>query len=414
MKKNVLVVAFHFPPMGGSTGVLRSLKFAKYLPDYGWQPTVLTVHPRVYDRLDESGLRELPADTQIIRAFGLDAKKHLSIRSRYPQFLATPDRWISWSLGAIPAGLRAISKRNIDVIFSTYPIATAVLTGLALQRFSGKPWIADFRDPMTEDGYPADPWIRRAHEWIETRAVRRASRLVFTTESTRQDQERRHPEIGGDRSVVISNGYDEDDFAHLTTSAPRRPGAPVRLVHGGVIYPHDRDPRPFFRALRRMRDASLLAKGALLVELRGSGLDESFEAMVRDLGIADVVRFLPGIPYRESLSDAAAADGLMILQGQSCDRQIPAKSYEYLRLGRPIFGLTSPTGETAALLRRAGGATVADLTDEDEITAKLTQFIGDVRDGAHPLPDRDHVSEYSRSSQAGLLAANLDSLTRHS
>ena len=116
MKKNVLIVAFHFPPMRGSSGGLRSLKFAKYLPENGWQPTILTVNPRVYDRLDESGLREIQNDVKIIRAFGLDAKKHLSMQSRYPRILATPDRWFSRSVGAVPAGLRAIRNHNIDAI----------------------------------------------------------------------------------------------------------------------------------------------------------------------------------------------------------------------------------------------------------------------------------------------------------
>lgn len=406
--RNVLVVAFHFPPMGGSSGLLRSLKFARYLPEHGWQPTILTAHPRVYDRLDESGLAAVPEDVRVIRAFALDTKKHLAIRSRYPGLLAMPDRWVSWAAGAIPAGLAAIRRHEVDVVFSTYPIATAVLVGLALKRLSGRPWVADFRDPMTEEDFPPDPRTRRAHAWIEARAVRHAARLVYTTDSTRLDQLRLHPGIGDGRSLVISNGYDEDDFRDLDTRATRAPGAPLRLVHGGVIYPHDRDPRPLFRALRRMREQSLIDAGRVRIELRGSSLDASVQSLVTELGIDDIVHFLPPIPYRESLADAAAADGLIVMQGESCDRQIPAKVYEYLRLGKPIFALTTDAGETATLLRRTGGATVARLADEEDIAPKLADYLAGVDGGEHPRPAPERVAEYARSHQAALLAQCLD------
>ncbi len=38
--KRVLIVAFDFPPQGG-TGAIRMTKFAKYLPEFGWQPVVV-------------------------------------------------------------------------------------------------------------------------------------------------------------------------------------------------------------------------------------------------------------------------------------------------------------------------------------------------------------------------------------
>lgn len=410
--KNVLIVAFHFPPMGGSSGGLRSLKFTKYLAEHGWQPTVLTVNPRVYDQLDESGLNAIPENVRIIRAFGLDAKKHLSIKSRYPRSLATPDRWISWALGAVPAGLNAIRKHKIDAIFSTYPIATTVLIGLILQRLAKRPWIADFRDPMTEENYPPDPRTRSIYQWIEAQAMQHASRIVFTTDATRKDQELRHPIIRNGKSIVISNGYDEDDFRHLEANAPRDAGAPVRLVHGGVIYPEDRDPRPFFGAIRKLRDTAVIAKENTKIELRGSGLGDSFQAMVREYCIDDIVHFMPSIPYRESLSDAAAADGLLVLQGQSCDRQIPAKVYEYLRIGNPIFSLTTQSGETAKVLDCAGGATIVDISNEEEIARALSEFLNQIRAGTHTRPDQLTVESYSRSSQAVLLADCLNRLTR--
>jgi peptidoglycan/xylan/chitin deacetylase (PgdA/CDA1 family) len=96
--RQVLMVAYHFPPQAGSSGILRTLNFAKNLPASGWQPTVLTVHPRAYEERRDDLLKDIPADIKVVRAFALDVGKHLSVRQKYPGFLALPDRWSSWCL----------------------------------------------------------------------------------------------------------------------------------------------------------------------------------------------------------------------------------------------------------------------------------------------------------------------------
>ena len=108
----VLIVADHFPPIAGSSGVLRALKLCRYLPENGWQPTVLTLNPRAYERTDPSQLSDIPPDVRVIRTFALDTKRHLSIRGRYFRRMALPDRWASWVLSAVPAGLRTSAAKT--------------------------------------------------------------------------------------------------------------------------------------------------------------------------------------------------------------------------------------------------------------------------------------------------------------
>ncbi|HET7872034.1 MAG TPA: hypothetical protein VFL42_05940, partial [Terriglobales bacterium] len=151
--KKALIVAYHFPPQMGSSGLLRTLKYCRYLPEHGWKPTVLTAHPWAYERVGQSQLQEIPSEMKVIRAFALDTRKHLSIRGRYLRHSALPDRWVTWCLAAVPAGLLEIYNGEIDVIFTTYPIASAVLIGYLLHRITGVPWVADFRDPMTDGDY---------------------------------------------------------------------------------------------------------------------------------------------------------------------------------------------------------------------------------------------------------------------
>src|SRR5208283_5195016 len=205
----VLMVAYHFPPQAGSSGLLRSLKFCRYLPEFGWLPTVLTIDPRAYERTDGSQMDEIPANVNVIRAFGLDSQRHLALGGRYLRVSALPDRWITWLAGAIPAGLYSIRKHNIDIIFTTYPIASAVLIGYFLHIFSGKPWIVDFRDSMTEEHYPQDRLTRSIYRWIERKAIRHGSRFIFTAPSAVRIYLERYPNLSPDQCIFLPNGYDE-------------------------------------------------------------------------------------------------------------------------------------------------------------------------------------------------------------
>jgi glycosyltransferase involved in cell wall biosynthesis len=409
--KNVLVVAFHFPPVFGSSGLLRTLKFTRYLREEGWRSVVLSVNPCAYEKVDQSQLGEIHRDVPVIRTFTLDAKRDLSVAGWYPRFLAIPDRWSSWCLSGILSGLFAIRKHKIDAIYTTYPIATAVLIGYALHRLSGRPWVVDLRDPMTEDDYPRDPATRKVYRWIEQRAMQYGSRFIFTARSCRTMYLKRYPRISEAQCLLIPNGYDEEDFQSLAFHRPAcGNGMPVRLVHSGIIYPEDRDPRPFFRALAGLKMEGAVSAGLLRVDLRAAGSEKFYADIINDLGIDDMIHLLPSLPYRESLQDCATADALLLFQSATCDHQIPAKLYEYLRLNRPILALTSGRGDTAALLRDVGGGTIVDISDEQAIKSVIPEFLDAVIKQTHPLPNNQKTKGYSRRRQVVELARCLDAV----
>jgi glycosyltransferase involved in cell wall biosynthesis len=405
--KKVLIVAYHFPPQAESSGYLRALKFCRYLPDFGWHPRVLTVHPRAYERTSPSQLGEIPASVHVDRVFALDMQRHLSFRGRYLRALALPDRWASWCLGAIPSGLRSIRRGNFDVILSTFPIATAAYIGWALHRITGKPWVADFRDSMTEPDYPRDPQTWRAYRWIEEKVVRDAARLVFTAQSAVRMYLDRYPNLSPDRCSLILNGYDEEDFRDLC-AAPQTPSRPLRFVHMGLLYPIERDPKPFFRAISQLQKDGKIDALRVRIELRASGSEPLYREIIRAEGIDNLVHLLPPLPYRDALRDLALADGLLVFQAACCDHQIPAKVFEYLRLAKPILALTSHTGDTAVLLQKTGGATIVDLADWKAIYARLPEFIQAVETQRHPQPEFARVEHFSRRAQAEQLAHTLD------
>ena len=370
------------------------------------------MNPRAYERLDERQLGEVLPEVRVIRAFALDTQRHLAWRGRYLRCLTLPDRWASWCLGAIPVALREIRRHRISVIFTTFPIATAVLIGWVLHRLTGKPWVVDFRDSMTEEGYPRDRLTWRVWRWIERQAIEHASLFIFTAPAARQMYLNRYPRLEPQRCLVIPNGYDEPDFQHLMRSQPTAvpESRPLRLVHSGLVYPEERDPRAFFSALSQLKSAGSISAATLQIDLRAPGSESYHSQLLKDFDIEDLVRLLPPLPYSQSLQDDAAADGLLLLQAAWCNHQIPAKAYEYLRVGRPILALTPQEGDTAGLLQEVGGGTIIDLSNVEAIVQRLPGSLECVRQGQHPLPDPEKVQRYDRRKQAQQLAASLEGL----
>jgi len=403
------MIAYHYPPLLGGSGIQRTLAFTHHLPQSGWQPLVLSVTPGAYASAEAAAPDH---NVAVHRSFALDAARHLAIRGRYPALLAQPDRWISWWLSAVPAGLRLIRRHRPDLIWSSYPIATAHLIALTLHRLTGIPWIADQRDPMIDTGYPPDPRRRRIHGWIEAQAMQRGAAVVCTTPGAVRELGARHPQA--DRIELIENGYDESSFIAAETAAPqpRRPGQ-FRLLHSGVIYPSERDPSALFAALARLLAEGAVTPAGFRLVLRATGHDGHLQTLMRrHAGLEHIVELAPPLPYREALAEMVDADGLLLLQAANCNGQIPAKMYEYLRARRPILALTHPDGDTASALRRNGIDTIGRLDSAADIAATLTRFLRLCRANKAPLATPYRIARLSRAARTRELAALLDRIHR--
>lgn len=404
--KRILMIAYHFPPLAGSSGIQRTLRFARYLPEFGWEPLVLTAHPRAYERTGADLLAELPKETVVVRAPAFDTARHFSIAGRYPGFLARPDRWISWLPGATLAGMSMIRCYRPDVIWSTYPIATAHMIGAALHKHSGLPWVADFRDPMAQDGYPSDPRVWKSFKRIEERVAHEASLCTFTTTGTARVYSERYPQAAS-CFKVIENGYDEETFAGLDSGgAPLNPGK-ITFLHSGIVYPSERDPTQFLLAIRTLIDTGRISAGQLRVRFRASMHEDFLRTLTSKYGLDECIEIFPPISYRDALNEMMCADILLIMQASNCNDQIPAKLYEYVRVGRPILALTDPEGDTASVLRTAGISAIAPLNQTDAIASVLEKVIAEPRAGT--LADIEMVAKCSRRNRAGELAVMLES-----
>lgn len=403
------MIAYHYPPVGMSSGVHRTLAFSRYLLDFGWKPIVLTISPRAYERTNDGQLQDIPQGVVVKRAFGLDVAKHLTLGGRYFDWMALPDRWNTWWLGGVLAGRRLIKEYRPDVVWSTYPVATAHCIGHSLSKASGLPWVADFRDSMVDDVYPASGIRRKLFQRIEARTLRTASAAVFTTPGTVAMYRERYADFDGSKFKLIQNGYDESSFAGIESSLPDAEGKrPMLLVHSGLLYSSERDPSCFFRAISRLLAMGVISVGEVQIVLRASGEERRHQAMIDDLGIGDVVKLEPPVPYREALSEMLRADGLLLFQAENCNHQIPAKLYEYLRARKPIFAMLGKQGDTARLLENSGVHTIAALDSEEEIVNSLTEFLRGLKAGSISVSSDEVVRSHSRQARTAELVDVLN------
>lgn len=412
--KRVLMIAFHFPPSSMGSGHLRTLGFVRSLPQFGWEPIVLSVNATALPRVDARNLDLVPGHCRVYRSPALDVRRHLSIRGKYFGFLAQPDGWASWWPMAVMQGRRLIREHRIDAIWSTYPIMTAHCIAYTLSRMFGLPWVADFRDPVAgsvgkENRYSATS----QHRW-ERRIAGTAAHTVFTTPGAMASYAASYPDTAAaGRVSVIPNGYDEDLFDDMPEPPARVPGRPLTLLHSGTLYPDGRNPMSFLTALANLKAKGLLSEGDLRVVLRASGSETAYGAELRRLGLERMITLAPPICSREALLEQAGADGLLLFQGRRFDHQIPAKVYEYLRMRRPILALVGLGGDTDTFLRSTGCARIVAMDDTAAIEDGIVAFVGDLREGRAAVASDSVIRACSRPRGAATLAALLDRVTRY-
>jgi len=409
-----MMIAYHFPPYKGSSGVQRTLRFTQHLPGLGWRPVVLSIDPGAYEETSAAMGNEVPPDLKVIRSRGFDTARHLSLFGRYPRTLATPDRWTTWRFDGVRKALQLTRGGGIDAIWSTFPIATAHTIGIHTATRSGLPWIAEFRDPMWQGTYPPDPVVNRSWKLLEERIFRVADAIVVTTPGAAAAYRERFPTFPAERLVVIENGYDEETFQRAEATlagAPasaRVPGRPFTLLHSGVIYRSERDPTALFAALASLKARGVIDRNRLRIVLRASGDDDGFRRDVDAKGIGDIVELEPAIDYLDALQEMVNVDGLLLLQAANCNAQVPAKLYEYLRARRPILALTDPAGDTAKTLDNAGAGLIAPLDSQERIESALEQFMHQLSTDTWRRPTELAVARCSRAARTTELARLLE------
>ena len=409
-RRRLLLVPFHFPPIQGSTGASRSFEFARWLPDYGWDVTVLSVSPRAYPKISDDMDHLLPVETTVVRAFALDASRHLAVAGRYFRWTEIPDRWSSWILSGVIKGLIQILSNRPDIIYSTYPIPSSHVIGLLLHKLTGIPWVAEFRDPMVEEGYPAAGVERDLKIRLEDAIFRSTSRLVAVTPSAAAYYEERSGREPG-YVVEIPNGYSEFLTSvierNASTVAEERP-ARMKILHSGVLYDNVRSPCELLLAIQDLARVGIVDSNDVEFVFRGSGNEVGYNDYAAELGIESLVQFLEPVSYTVAYEELARADALLLMQGKQCNRQIPAKLYEYCALRKPILSLADPEGDTGRLVESLGLGRSVALEDRDSMRGLIPEFLEGLRNGTAKVLSESTIARMSRRARAEDLARVLD------
>lgn len=386
----VLMAAYYFPPLSGS-GVFRSIKFAKYLPQFDWQPTVISTDrpPNGWKFSDDSQLSEIPEGMEVVRIpdgistgrettlpgervkaiigflrgvlrFSPEADKIcaqlLQNREGIMELLTFPCGALSWAYDAVQYIEANLDVEQFQAVYTTSGPSSAHLIGFYLKQKYGIPWVADYRDQWTFNPYGAvyDP-ANRDHRLLfelESVLLRGADRSL-TIEDGMVSSYEQHFGLESGNVVSITNGYDEEDFADLQT--PQSRTDKFTINYSGLLYTEQRNIAPVLTAIRQLRDEKKIDLSKLRFRIVGAGEQRNIEA-AEQYGLAQIISQTGYLSHQEALQANMNADLLLLLVGDEPKFQsvYTGKFFEYLRSGRPILALAPKDGAVDRVLRESG------------------------------------------------------------
>lgn len=424
--KSVLMVAFNFPP-SVSAGIHRTLRFTRFLPEYGWSPTILTSKPSRNAQVDLELLNLVPADVavhdvELIRPEDvfksrvkaalssikppsrtspgnekLGSLKNVSGSSQRdpeearPMFrsivsgiweksnellFAIPDNRIAWKKDAVKRGLQIVRENDCRLVYATAPPFSSLLVGREIARKANLPLVIDFRDPWTRV-----PWGPRNKSWLANRWVARlenmcvndASKVVLNTRELEIDFVDHYKQQLREKFTSIPNGFDPEIKSriesHLATCPVASPtGRPMRLLHPGSVY-RNRDPRTIVDAIATLRQSGL----DVILEQVGF-CDENFDLQnyAMKKGVSDLIEVKPALPHDQMLRRMAEVDGFVLLQPGTA-LQVPGKLFEMILFRKPILAICVP-GAVSNIVEQYRLGTIAEAGDVQQITSAIRKM----------------------------------------
>lgn len=391
---------------------MRPLSFARHLPFFGWQVTVLTpANAPSQSAADAAALAGLTTDVVATPFFDpLRIPRRIASRvhaDRVASWLTFPDDAIGWLPGVLSAHDRL---PRFDALLSSSPPPTAHLIAAHLQARTGVPWVADLRDPWADyhhEVLPRPDLRRWADRWLERTVLRRASRIVTISKPLASWMERIY-----ERTVdVLPNGFEPDaTIVHRPT-----PMGPLLVRYLGKVHPTFQDPKPFLVAVRRLLDDGRLGATDLTLEFYVVGAGRTYlESLISMLRLDVVARCLPIVPRSQALALTAEADVALVFdwagEGDLARGVVPVKLYDALGTRTPILLANAHHGAARAIVEETGAGIVA--SNDNAMADAILELRRRKRAGhAFTVPESPGRSRYERSAIARDLASMLDAIS---
>ena len=446
LMKTILIIAYEFPPIGGS-GVQRTLKFAKYLPSFGWQPLILTIREdaAIIRVKDASLLSEVPENAFIFRTdlfdpydnflhhlimgtrnrYSTQVKKEKNqhfgqkIKTSISSFLNgffVPDQLVGWYPYAVRKGSDVIKRYQPDLIFSTSPAETTHVIARALAKKFRLPWVADFRDPWTSSGlaierlYP----MKKLEKWLERKVLDNASAVITVTEECRLDFLLHDPSLDFQKFHCIPNGYDEEDF----DSVVAKKFGKFTIVFIGRLY-KENSIKNIFQALNLCFEENPEMRKNTAFLFIGEQYP-TFRELVLESGLHDVVE---QVSYQEHKASLSYLLGAHMCFYDFCAKKerskIPlhhsAKIYEYLRSGTFILAVIPDDLPVATIINETQSGVVIQAEAIADIKQQFLERYTLFREGQHSKNtkhDTEKLRVYTRKNLTKNLVSVLEGLLR--
>ncbi|KPK02991.1 MAG: hypothetical protein AMK71_00320 [Nitrospira bacterium SG8_35_4] len=425
MKRNILYTAYLYPPVGGLglPGAQRIVKFVRNLECSSAH--VLTVKTECYHSYalldNEVKLpvnRESIYRTNVFDVFDILLKikkiflgkkksgrshtsnkgtetslgkssdiwyehRSRSLWQKLKDFISDvfcfPDSSSSWIIPAVYNGLKIVKKQGITVIFATGSPWSALTVAYMINKFSGVPFVADFRDPWLDNPFHVSKGklLDGLSVKLERVIIRSASIVSANTEELRESFLKRYPEIKPDKFITLPNGYDVSDYRHISSLSESETGVDKReqlvLAHAGFLY-GTRDPSPIIHAIKKLSNSENGYGDIIFMQIGKISLNYDFNEKFKDLLADKKIILIDQLPYQECLQKLIKADVLLNIQPKTMT-QVPSKIYDYVCLNLPILTITPLDGALGNMIKRYGLGYIFAPDDVDGISSCLLELL---------------------------------------
>ena len=402
MERKVLIITYYWPPSGGS-GVQRWLKFVKYLPGLGWEPYVFTPENPSFAIQDNSLVSDVPKEAEIIRIpiwepynafmkFSALVGRKKSIK---PTELVSgeqkslfqkvsgwirgnffiPDPRVFWVRPSVSFLHDFLRENRINTIVTTGPPHSMHLIGFKLKKKNPSiKWLADFRDPWSEWGLLDSLMVGKIAHNIHRRLEAKVLRYADVVTTITPFYVRRFEELSGRTVLLLTNGYDEEDFESLTIHRKQK----FVIRHVGTVN-EKCNPRPFMLAVKQLAAEHADFNSFVQIDFVGD-VHPLFKDYVGSTpAISRLTTFTAPVPHNELLAMYGQSSVLLIILTGYKDAAgyMPGKLFEYLATGLPVLGTGPEQGDAANLLKENGIGRMIDEHKTEEIKRQLLSLFED-------------------------------------
>ena len=434
--KNLLIVAYYFPPSGGP-GVQRVLKHVKYLPEFGWNPIVLTVANGQFPARDESLLKQIPEKllverTTIYEPYDiyrfLTGKKpgsaidvntikkddqKLSFKEKLAEFVRAtffiPDARVLWMLTAKKAIDKLMKENDISAVYSSSPPYTCSLIARYAKNKYNIPWIAGFRDPWT--GFISSPnrWLIPSiiDKSLEHSVFETADAVECAWKGIIKDAITKYPNLDQNKFLHVPNGYDSSDFPIVEKMENEK----FTVTYTGSLYGR-RNPAAFFKAIEQLIEEEFFTADDIHLRFVGRFGNE-VEVMFSQASFRDSIEIVGYVAHSKSIEYLLSSDALLLIVDESKESNeiVPGKVYEYVGVKKPIIAIAPHTSAIEELMHETKSGMVAHQTEIFRITEIIKEYYLFWKEKNDNFkPDIDVVNKYERKSAARELSEILNNV----